>query len=78
MGKMFAAAFNDGEENIFDELKSFIEKRGYNIFKLSNVFPINYLKYDSLSINVKYRTVEVDGKNADLTNYEFEILYLLA
>lgn len=78
MGKMFAAAFNDGEENIFDELISFIEKRGYNIFKLSNVFPINYLKYDSLSINVKYRTVEVDGKNADLTNYEFEILYLLA
>ena len=44
MGKMFVAIFNDGEEKNFNELISFIEKRGYNIFKLSNAFPINYLK----------------------------------
>lgn len=36
------------------------------------------MEYDSLVIDLKCRTVEVEGKNIELTNYEFEILYLLA
>ena len=31
-----------------------------------------------MEINAKYRIVERDGKSIELTNYEFEILYLLA
>ncbi len=78
MGKMFVAIFNDGEENIFNELMLFAERKGYNMSKSSSAFPDNCLKYDTLSINVKYRTVKVDGKKIELTNYEFEILHLLA
>ena len=44
-----------------------------------NTFPNNScLRYGNLEINAKYRIVERDGKSIELTNYEFEILYLLA
>ena len=69
------ATFDD--EDIFDELVLFLKSKN-NVKKL-NTFPTkNYLEYDSLVIDLKCRTVEVEGKNIELTNYEFEILYLLA
>lgn len=47
--------------------------------KVVNAFPNDScLKYDNLIIDSKYRMVEADGKSIELTNYEFEILYLLA
>lgn len=65
------------DEDIFDELVLFLKSKN-NVKKL-NTFPTkNYLEYDSLVIDLKCRTVEVEGKNIELTNYEFEILYLLA
>ena len=36
------------------------------------------LDYGALKINVEYRSVESNGELVQLTNYEFEILYLLA
>lgn len=78
MGNMLVAIFIDGEENIFNELVLFLEMKGYSMFKLSNTFSTTILKYDTFMINAKYRTVKIDGKSIDLTNYEFEILYLLA
>ena len=75
MGKVMIATFDD--EDIFDELVLFLKSKN-NVKKL-NTFPTkNYLEYDSLVIDLKCRTVEVEGKNIELTNYEFEILYLLA
>lgn len=69
------ATFDD--EDIFDELVLFLKSK--NNVKILNTFPTkNYLEYDSLVIDSKCRTVEVEGKNIELTNYEFEILYLLA
>ena len=38
----------------------------------------NVLKYNDLKINPKYRTVRKQGEDIKLTNYEFDILYLLA
>ena len=36
------------------------------------------IEFDNFVMDSKYRMVEVEGKNIKLTNYEFEILYLLA
>ena len=36
------------------------------------------LEYDNFAIDSKFRTVKVNGQNVELTNYEFDILYLLA
>ena len=36
------------------------------------------LDYGALKINAEYRSVEINGELVQLTNYEFEILYLLA
>ncbi|MFR9082366.1 MAG: hypothetical protein ACLVJG_08185 [Coprococcus comes] len=39
---------------------------------------IGYFDYGALKINAEYRSVESNGELVQLTNYEFEILYLLA
>lgn len=77
MGKILIAAFDDKEETTFDELLSFLKSKSY--IKVLNTFPSDScLRYDNLVINAKYRMVESDGESIELTNYEFEILYLLA
>lgn len=77
MGKVLIAAFDDKEETTFNELLSFLKSKSH--IKVLNTFPNNScLRYGNLEINAKYRIVERDGKSIELTNYEFEILYLLA
>lgn len=41
-------------------------------------FDKTYLEYDGLTIDTKCRTVRRPGKDIELTQYEFDILYLLA
>lgn len=36
------------------------------------------LEYDNFAIDPKYRAVKINRQNVELTNYEFDILYLLA
>ena len=77
MGKVLIAAFDDTDEIAFDELLLFLKSNSH--IKVVNAFPNDScLKYDNLIIDSKYRMVEADGKSIELTNYEFEILYLLA
>lgn len=77
MGKVLIAAFDDKDEIAFDELLLFLKSNSH--IKVVNAFPNDScLKYDNLIIDSKYRMVEADGKRIELTNYEFEILYLLA
>ena len=77
MGKVLIAAFDDKDEIAFDELLLFLKSNSH--IKVVNAFPNDScLKYDNLIIDSKYRMVEADGKSVELTNYEFEILYLLA
>lgn len=77
MGKVLIAVFEDEEETVFDELLLFLQSKGYD--KLMNTFSTkDFLEYENLVIAPKYRMVEIDGVNVELTNYEFEILYLLA
>ena len=77
MGKVLIAAFDDKEEITFDELLTFLKSKSH--IKVLNTFPNDScLRYDNLVIDTKYRMVERDGESIELTNYEFEILYLLA
>ena len=73
MGKVLIATFDDEDEMALDELLLFLKSKKY--IRFINTFSNdNYLKYD----NSKYRIVETGGESIELTNYEFEILYLLA
>lgn len=77
MGKVLIASFDREEEQDFEELVLFLKEKGYKDFT-SMESADNVLKYDDLEISPKYRTVRQRGKDIELTNYEFDILYLLA
>ena len=77
MGKALIVMFEDDGETAFEELIHFLESNS-NI-KMINYFSNgDYLEYDNFIIDPKYRAVKIGEKNIELTNYEFEILYLLA
>ena len=76
MGKVLIATFDDNDLD-FDELTLFLKKKGYNVLT-NTVSHEGVLRYDGLEINLKSRTVIVREEKVELTNYEFEILYLLA
>jgi DNA-binding response OmpR family regulator len=76
MGKILVAAFNDDEAQSFDKLMHILEKNGYMSWR--EVSPAELLEYDDLVIDTKKRNIQRDGKNINLTQYEFDILYLLA
>lgn len=70
------AAFNDEEKADFDELLLFLKKKKH--IKLNTFYNNEEIEFNNFVMDSKYRMVEVEGKNIELTNYEFEILYLLA
>jgi DNA-binding response OmpR family regulator len=76
LGKILVAAFSDDEAQSFDELMHILEENGYMSWR--EVFPAEFLEYDDLVIDTKKRNIQRDGKNINLTQYEFDILYLLA
>lgn len=77
MGKVLLISFEENEETVLDELLSYFNAKGYLI--PFNTFPDGLtLKYDNLIVDPKCRTVKSENKIIGLTNYEFEILYLLA
>jgi DNA-binding response OmpR family regulator len=53
-----------------------LEENGY--ISLREVSLVALLEYDGLVIDTKKRNIERDGKNINLTQYEFDVLYLLA
>ena len=63
------------EEEKLNELLHFLSAKKYSEMpdKQNRV-----LDYGALKINAEYRSVESNGELVQLTNYEFEILYLLA
>lgn len=77
MGNILIITFNDEEDNILEDIIKYVKKYDFEknnvIVKASNI-----LKYEGLEINIPFRKVKVAGKEIDLTNYEFEILSLLA
>lgn len=76
MRKIIVMMFDDAQETDLEELLFLLESKGY--IGSNNNFSANNLEYDNLIIGPKSRTVKRDGNNIDLTNYEFDILYLLA
>ena len=65
----------ENEEEKLNELLHFLSAKKYSEMpdKQNRV-----LDYGALKINAEYRSVESNGELVQLTNYEFEILYLLA
>lgn len=77
MGGVLIAAIAESDDQIFDELVCFFKTKYHA--EIINVFPNStHLEYENLIIDSKYRVVETNGESIELTNYEFEILYLLA
>ena len=77
MGKVLVIAFDDDDETVLEELLLFLESKD-NVKLVNLPLADHCIEYDHLIIDAKYRKVEIDGKSIELTNYEFEILYLLA
>lgn len=77
MGKVLIASFDREEEQDFEELMLFLKEKGYREFT-SMASTDGVLRYEGIEINPKYRMVRKQGMEIELTNYEFEILYLLA
>lgn len=76
MGKVLIAIF-DEEEIDFEEMILFMEEKSKLV--LMNTFQEDkILEYRDIIIDPKCRTVKVESENIELTNYEFDILYLLA
>lgn len=77
MGKVLIVSFEENEETVLKEFMSYFNSKGY--LMLLNTFPDGIiLKYDNLVIDPKCRVVKSAEEIINLTNYEFEILYLLA
>ena len=77
MGKVLIATFGDEEEMDLEELILFLKKKS-NIVLVNTSSNNGLLEYDNFAIDSKFRTVKVNGQNVELTNYEFDILYLLS
>ena len=75
MRKVVVVTFTDDEEDELNELLYFLNHKGRRDMKGSRG---KVLDYEDLKINAVYRSVECQGEQVRLTNYEFEILYLLA
>ena len=75
MGGVVVVTFDENEEEKLNELLHFLSAKKYSEIpgKQNRV-----LDYGALKINAEYRSVESNGERVQLTNYEFEILYLLA
>lgn len=77
MKKVLIVIFNDGEETVFHDILMALE--GKRRTKLVNdIFIGTPLFYDSIEIDPRYRTVKCHDTNIKLTDYEFNIIYLLA
>ena len=77
MGKVLIASFDREEKQDFEELILFLKEKGYTDFA-SMTFADKALSYDGIEIDPKNRMVKKKGTEIVLTNYEFDILYLLA
>lgn len=79
MEKVLIAVGKDEDDSLFEELLLFLQKKKYTILTSANEFTsIKRLEYENFMIDPHYRKVNVNGESISLTNYEFEILYLLA
>lgn len=78
MGKILIITFQD-EDNIYiNRLLHSFQKEWNDSEQVKTFFTSSSLQFNNLEINHQYRTVKMGGRDIRLTNYEFEILYLLA
>lgn len=77
MGKILMVSFENDEEPILDAILRIMQENG-NFEKLGILYGSQTIEYETLIINPKTRMVQVEKQEIELTNYEFEILYLLA
>lgn len=77
MEKILIAIIEDVDRTAIEEFLNSLKKEKH--IELIQAFSKNViLRYGSLEINPQYRLVTQAGRKATLTQYEFDILYLLA
>ena len=67
--------YDDG--STFKELFQFLKEKNKSEMR-NDSSTTNSIRYNGIEIDLKYRTFKRDGIYVELTNYEFDILYLLA
>lgn len=77
MGKVLIAIFDEDEMD-FEKMIPFIKEKSKLILMDDTFQNDKILEYRDIIIDPRYRIVKVETENIELTNYEFDILYLLA
>ena len=78
MSRLLIAEFQEDEEKILQDIVNYIEHK-HNIVAQSIKSESNsIIKRGSLCIDIQKRIVNSNGNNVELTNYEFQVLCLLA
>lgn len=72
---MLMILYDDG--STFKELFQFLKEKNKSEMR-NDSSTTNSIRYNGIEIDLKYRTFKRDGIYVELTNYEFDILYLLA
>ncbi len=70
-------SFEKDESEERNEVLNFLASKGHLVLSSTSTSD-GILEYDNLMIDPKCRIVKRNGESINLTNYEFEILYLLA
>lgn len=77
MGKILMVSFENDEEPVLDAILRIMQENG-NFEKIEELYGSEIMEYENLIINPKTRVIQVEKQEVELTNFEFEILYLLA
>ena len=75
MGHILIIKVNDNENQLLENIITYIEKQNESVLYNNSQ---EKLIHGDLVIDTLFRQVRIDKTEIRLTNYEFEILYLLA
>lgn len=78
MSRLLIAEFQEDEEKILQDIVNYIEHKHNIVAQNIKNESTSIIKRGSLCIDIQKRIVNSNGNNVELTNYEFQVLCLLA
>lgn len=78
MSRLLIAEFQEDEEKILQDIVNYIEHKHNIVAQNIKNESTSIIKRGSLRIDIQKRIVNSNGNNVELTNYEFQVLCLLA
>lgn len=78
MSRLLIAEFQEDEEKILQDIVNYIEHKHNIVAQNIKNESTSIIKQGSLRIDIQKRIVNSNGNNVELTNYEFQVLCLLA